>query len=121
MQQHLQATDYVQSVQYYENAIEVEPDVKSHYWHLGLYLLLQGKEQEAQITWLMGITEGTEEEVQLWTNELTQILYQEIEHQTKLEDYKLAWVISQHLQQVNSHHINNLLLTYISYSIRTIR
>ncbi|MEH1890686.1 MAG: O-linked N-acetylglucosamine transferase, SPINDLY family protein [Nostoc sp.] len=109
MQQNLQITDYVQSVQHYENAIEVEPDVKFHYWHLGLYLLLQGKEQEAQITWLMGITEGTEEEVQLWTNELTQILYQEIEHQTKLEDYKLAWVISQHLREVNSHHINNLL------------
>ncbi|MHC5832203.1 MAG: hypothetical protein ACYT04_93530, partial [Nostoc sp.] len=73
---------------------------------MGLYLLLQGKEEEAQITWLMGITEGTEEEVQLWTTELTQILYQEIEQQVKLEDYKQGWVISQHLREINFHHVN---------------
>ena len=109
MQQYLQKIDYPHTIQYYENAIKVEPDIKSHYWHLGLYLLLQGKEQEAQLAWLMGITEGTEEEVQLWTTELTQILYQEIQQQAELEDYKQAWIISQHLREINSHHLNNLL------------
>ncbi|MDZ7959687.1 MAG: O-linked N-acetylglucosamine transferase, SPINDLY family protein [Aulosira sp. DedQUE10] len=109
MKQNSQTIDYPHAIQYYENAIELEPDIKSHYWHLGLYLLLQGKEQEAQITWLMGITEGTEEEIQLWTIELTQLLYQEIQQQAKLENYKLAWIISQHLREINSHHVNNLL------------
>jgi predicted O-linked N-acetylglucosamine transferase (SPINDLY family) len=109
MQQNSQLKDYTQAIQYYENAIDAEPDVKSHYWCLGLYLLLQDKEQEAQLTWLMGIAEGTTEEVQLWTTELSQILYQEIEKQVTLENYKQAWVISQHLREINSHYINNLL------------
>ena len=109
MQQNSQLKDYTQAIQYYENAIDAEPDVKSHYWHLGLYLLLQDKEQEAQLTWLMGIAEGTTEEVQLWITELSQILYREIEKQVTLENYKQAWVISQHLREINSHYINNLL------------
>ncbi|BAY26001.1 TPR repeat-containing protein [Calothrix sp. NIES-2100] len=109
MQQNSQTIDYPQAIEYYENAIEVEPDVKSHYWHLGLYLLLQGKEQEAQLTWLMAITEGNEEEIRLWTTELTQLLYQEIQQQAKLENYKQAWIISQHLREIDFHHVNNLL------------
>ncbi|BAY13497.1 O-linked N-acetylglucosamine transferase, SPINDLY family protein [Calothrix sp. NIES-2098] len=109
MKKNSQTIDYPQAIQYYENAIEVEPEIKSHYWHLGLYLLLQGKEQEAQLTWLMAITEGTEEEIQLWTHELTELLYQEIQQQAKLENYKLAWITSQHLREIDSYHVNNLL------------
>ncbi len=37
----------------YEQAIAEEPDIKSHYWYLGLILLLQGKEVEAQTTWAL--------------------------------------------------------------------
>jgi len=32
--------DYAQAANFYEEAIEEEPDIKSYYWHLGLILLL---------------------------------------------------------------------------------
>ena len=45
--------DFTEAVSFYEEAIANEPGIKSHYWHLGLVLLLQGKEAEAQTTWLL--------------------------------------------------------------------
>ena len=118
MLQNPQPKDYAQAIQYYENAIETKPDIKSHYWHLGLYLLLQGKEQEAQLTWLMGVGEVNEEENQDSIAELNQVLFQEIQKQLKSENYQQAWIISQHLREVNPYHINNLLLNlYLSLQI----
>ncbi|WP_298920698.1 O-linked N-acetylglucosamine transferase, SPINDLY family protein [uncultured Nostoc sp.] len=118
MLQDTQPKDYAQAIQYYENAIETKPDVKSHYWHLGLYFLLQGKEQEAQLTWLMGVGEVNEEENQDSIAELSQVLFQEIQKQLKSEKYQQAWIISQHLREVNPYHINNLLLNlYLSLEI----
>ncbi|WP_375467416.1 O-linked N-acetylglucosamine transferase, SPINDLY family protein [uncultured Nostoc sp.] len=118
MLQDTQPKDYAQAIQYYENAIETKPDIKSHYWHLGLYFLLQGKEQEAQLTWLMGVGEVNEQENQDSIAELSQVLFQEIQKQLKSETYQQAWIISQHLREVNPYHINNLLLNlYLSLQI----
>ena len=55
--------DYTQAINFYEEAIASEPDVKFHYWKLGLILLLQGQEAEAQTTWLLGMTDGEIEQV----------------------------------------------------------
>ena len=43
--QYLVQGQYSEAASFYEQAIAAEPNVKSHYWHLGLLLLLQ--EQEA--------------------------------------------------------------------------
>ncbi len=56
--------DYFQAANLYEQAINAEPDVKLHYWYLGLMLLLQGKQVEAQTTWFMAIMEGEPEQVE---------------------------------------------------------
>lgn len=53
--------NYAEAAKLYEQAIQEEPGVKSHYWHLGLMLLLQGQEVEAQTTWLLGVEEGEPE------------------------------------------------------------
>jgi predicted O-linked N-acetylglucosamine transferase (SPINDLY family) len=52
-------TRYPEAASLYEEAIESEPDVKAHYWYLGLCLLFQGQIEEAQVTWWITI-EGSE-------------------------------------------------------------
>ncbi|MBW4673452.1 MAG: O-linked N-acetylglucosamine transferase, SPINDLY family protein [Desmonostoc geniculatum HA4340-LM1] len=108
-QQYFIKGNYNQAASYYEQAIETEPEVKSHYWNLGLILLLQGQETEAQMTWLLGIGEGEAQEVERWTVELIEVLQTEAERRMTLADYKIAWAIRQHIREINPIDVNNLL------------
>ncbi len=108
-EQYLQNKNYDQAVQLYEQAIDSEPDVKSHYWHLGLILLLQGKEVEAQTTWFLAMGEEPDA-IDQGVQELSNILETEAERQRLIVgDYTTAWVIRQHIQEVNPADINNVL------------
>jgi predicted O-linked N-acetylglucosamine transferase (SPINDLY family) len=101
--------DFSKAANLYEKAIEAEPDTKSYYWHLGLMLLLQEQEAEAQTTWLLGMAEGEPEQVDLWTGELIQVLETEAERQREIGNYLPAWAIHQHIREINPTDINNLL------------
>jgi FkbM family methyltransferase len=107
--QNLIQGDYSRAINLYEQAIEGEPDNRFHYWHLGLVLLLDGQEIEAQVTWLMGMTGGDREQVDLWTNDLIQVLQTEAERRGKLGDYVITWTIRNHLREISPTDINNLL------------
>ncbi len=107
--QYLLQGDYTQAAYLYEQAITAEPEVKSYYWHLGLMLLLQGQEAEAQMTWMLGMAEGEPEEIERWTAQLMQVLQLEAERQESLGDYQLAWAIRQHIQEIAQTDVNNLL------------
>lgn len=107
--EYLNQGDYRQAANLYEQAIKVEPDTKSHYWNLGLMLLLDGQEAEAQTTWLLGMTEGEPEQVELWTAELMQVLQTEAYRRGNVADYSVAWAIRQHMREINPGDINNLL------------
>ncbi|MEP0751944.1 O-linked N-acetylglucosamine transferase, SPINDLY family protein [Trichocoleus sp. Lan] len=72
-------------------------------------LLLQGQEAEAQTTWLVAIAEGEPEQIDLWTNELMQVLQIEAERREELVDYSIAWAIRQHIREISPININNLL------------
>ncbi|MDZ8056369.1 MAG: O-linked N-acetylglucosamine transferase, SPINDLY family protein [Aulosira sp. ZfuVER01] len=100
---------YLQAAQLYEKAIVIEPNAIFYYWHLGLLLLLQGQEAEAQMTWMLPMTEADEEQLEIWTNELFQFLQIEAEKREVLGEYSLAWLIRQHMREVNPIDINNLL------------
>jgi len=100
--------NYAQAENLYEQAIEAEPETKSHYWHLGLTLLLQGQEAEAQTTWLLGMAEGEPEQIELWTAELLLVLQKEADRQVTLPDYAMAWAIRQHIREIRPEDINNL-------------
>ncbi|MHC5673780.1 O-linked N-acetylglucosamine transferase, SPINDLY family protein [Nostoc sp.] len=100
---------YSQAAELYEQAIVIEPNAISYYWHLGLLLLLQGQEAEAQMTWMLPMTEADEEQLQIWTNELFQVLQIEAERRETLAEYSLAWLIRQHMREINPSYINNLL------------
>ncbi|MDY6902333.1 MAG: O-linked N-acetylglucosamine transferase, SPINDLY family protein [Cyanobacteriota bacterium] len=107
--QYLIQGEYTKATNLYEQAIAAEPDIKSYYWHLGLLLLLQGQETEAQMTWMLPLTEVEEEEIEFYTNELTQVLQTEAERRETQEEYSISWLIRQHLREVNPDNINNLL------------
>ncbi|MGA9382377.1 MAG: O-linked N-acetylglucosamine transferase, SPINDLY family protein, partial [Phormidium sp.] len=107
--QLLLAGDYSQAVSLYEQAITAEPNNQSHYWHLGLILLLQGKEAEAQMTWFSVMTEGEPEEIDLWTEELIEVLETEAQRREALSNNSVAWIIRQHIREIKPIDINNLL------------
>ena len=107
--QNLLQGDYSRAAHLYEQAIEAEPDNKFHYWYLGLALLLEGQEIEAQATWLMGMTGGDSEQVDLWTKDLMQVLQTEAERRGTMGDYAITWTIRHHLREINPTNINNLL------------
>ena len=107
--QYLIQGNYSKAVEVYEQLIEAAPDIKSHYWYLGLVLLLQGQETEAQTTWLLAMADGEPEQVDLWTAELMQVLETEATRREELSDRTVAWVIRQHIREICPTDINNLL------------
>ena len=107
--QYLIQGNYSKATNLYEQAIAAEPNIKSYYWYLGLLLLLQGQETEAQMTWMLPLTEVEAEEIEFYTNELTQVLQTEAERRETKEEYSIAWLIRQHIREINPTNINNLL------------
>ena len=107
--QYLVAGEYSKAASLYEQAIAAEPAEKSHYWNLGLVLLLQGQELEAQTTWLLSIAEGEPEQVELWTAELVQVLQKEATRQEEQGNFSVAWTLRQHMREISPEDVNNLL------------
>ena len=105
-------TQYELKIKEYEKLIEINPDIKSNYWNLGLLLLLQGREQEAQITWMNAILDISSEQLDFCTKELLDILSEEAEYQESLKEednLQLAWLIREHIQQIDSTDLKNAL------------
>jgi predicted O-linked N-acetylglucosamine transferase (SPINDLY family) len=112
--------NYTQAASYYERATLAEPDVKSHYWHLGLIFLLQGQTVEAQTTWLMAMMEGESEQVEEWTAELNGVLQKEATRQEAVAENSVAWTIRQQMREICPTDIDNLLhLIQLSIALET--
>jgi predicted O-linked N-acetylglucosamine transferase (SPINDLY family)/glycosyltransferase involved in cell wall biosynthesis len=109
--------DYQAATDLYEQAIEFAPTETLNYWYLGLTLLLQGQEVEAQTTWLSVVMEADGEQEQELINNLVQILETEAERLEDLEDFQNVWLIRQHIREVQPIDLKNLL-KLISVSIR---
>lgn len=103
------ANNYVQAIYLYEQAITTDPTDKRAYWFLGMALLLQGQEAEAQMTWLTAMAEGESSDVEAWTAELAQALEAEAARQYSQGQVSQAWLLRQHLREVYPSDINNLL------------
>lgn len=101
--------NYFQAAAIYEQAIDSEPNVKSHYWYLGLILLLQGQETEAHTTWFMAMMDEDSEDIGSENTELKEILTTEAERQERLEEYQLACKIRQSIKEIFPQDIHNLL------------
>ncbi|KYC43001.1 O-linked N-acetylglucosamine transferase, SPINDLY family protein [Scytonema hofmannii PCC 7110] len=101
--------DYYRAVSLYQQAIEIEPEVKSHYWSLGLMFLLQGQETEAQTTWLLGMMEGEPEQVEQWNEELLLVLQTEAQRRQGIADSSTAYLLRHQIQEIQPSDVNNLL------------
>jgi predicted O-linked N-acetylglucosamine transferase (SPINDLY family) len=106
-QQQLLQGNYAEAASLYEQAIAAEPETKSHYWHMGLALLLDGQEAEAQTVWMMGVMEDESEAL---VEELVQVLRSEAERRESLSDYPTAWLIRQYIRETAPGDLNNLLI-----------
>lgn len=72
---------YFNAASLYEQAIEQDPEVKAHYWQLGLIHLLADDPETAQAVWLSGIAELSAEDVDEGMNQLIHLLKTEIDRQ----------------------------------------
>jgi predicted O-linked N-acetylglucosamine transferase (SPINDLY family) len=105
----LKAKNYVQAADLYQWLIEVEPDVRGHYWNLGLAMLLQGQEAEAQTVWMLAMVDGDTVQAQQWTIELILVLAAEAERREATGDYSVACGIRQHMREIAPEDLTNLL------------
>ena len=94
--------EYTQAATFYEQAIEACPTVMSNYWYLGLTLLLQGQEEEAQTAWMLAMVNGESEQVDLWTAELVQVLQAEAARLEKFADYQTAELIRDYIGEITA-------------------
>jgi predicted O-linked N-acetylglucosamine transferase (SPINDLY family) len=106
---HLTQGEYGQAIAVWQQAVTTEPEQVLYYWYLGLALLLEGQESEAQLTWMGPLLEAEPDQAQQWIAELTQILQTEADRQAVDASYDKAWLIRQHLRELNPDHLNNLL------------
>lgn len=109
--------EYDRAAELYEEAIAANPTEVSHYLHLGLMLLLQEKEAEAQMVWALVMSESEPDEVKSWTDELIEVLEVEADRQEDSGDDRRAWAIRQYIREFDAHNLNNLL-KIIPLSIR---
>ncbi len=104
---------YDQALALFEQAIEADPTLMSNYWHLGLALLLQGLELDAQMRWASALAEGSPEQVAIWTRELVAMLTLEALRQEAAANLPMAWALRQYIREFEPENLGNLLQTMV--------
>ena len=119
---HLLQKDYANAVSIYGQAIIDEPDTITHYFYLGLLQLLQAQETEAQFTWMSCITEtASTAQIDVCTTELVEILYTEVQRQICISEHDTAWLICQHIHEIDHDNLDNsLTLTLLCIKQQTL-
>jgi predicted O-linked N-acetylglucosamine transferase (SPINDLY family) len=108
-EESLEQNNYAQALSCYEQLLSVEPQEIRHVLHFGLCQLLAGQETEAQLTWMMALSEAEPEQVEHWTEMLVNILQVAAEQQEAQEGWQMAWAIRQYLHEAAPTNIHNLL------------
>jgi len=112
--------NYEQATNLYEQLISLNATNKTNYWYLGLSQLLQGQENDAQMTWLSAIEDAEIDQVEQSTDELGQILEKEAQRKEDLKADQDALTIRYHLCDVNPYSLNNLIaIILISIKLKT--
>jgi predicted O-linked N-acetylglucosamine transferase (SPINDLY family) len=101
----LSESNYTEIAAYYEQQLDEQPEIASHYWYLGLAYLLQGDEEAAQTTWLFGLAQFEESSSTL---ELATALRQEAERQYHQNELRQCWLIRQCLFSIQPQNLDNI-------------
>ncbi|PZD72365.1 hypothetical protein C1752_03604 [Acaryochloris thomasi RCC1774] len=97
---------YSEAAQLYDQLVSLQPKISTHYWYLGLSLLLIEQESEAQATWLEGVVEFTED----GTLSLLSILKFEVERLETAFNMQSAWLVRKYIQEIDPDDLENLLI-----------
>ena len=109
--EYLLQKDYTSAVSIYEQAIADAPENVINYFYLGLLQLLQGQEKESQFTWIKCINEeASNEQIDVWTDDLIAILGTEISRQKDNQEYEKAWIISCYVHEIDHTNFDNSLM-----------
>jgi predicted O-linked N-acetylglucosamine transferase (SPINDLY family) len=108
-QAFLDKGEYAPAATVLEQAVEVEPFAIENYLSLGITYLLLGKEEDAQTTWLCGMSQVAETAIPQWTTHLVQLLETEAQQQIEQTQLHFSWLLRQHIREFAPTHINNLL------------
>ena len=119
--EYLLCENYNLAAKIYEDQILAEPNIHSHYWNLGLLLLLQGQYLEAQLTWSVAIDQRYAENDNAWIQDLCKILLKEAVRQEELIKYQNAWNIRQQVREIDPSNFDNLVqIIYLSLHLKTL-
>jgi hypothetical protein len=109
-QPYLLAENYSQLAAYYETLIENNPDEIDHYWYLGLAYLLQGKEADAQLTWLSVFNhQDIAADGDHYLQNLITVMETEATRLAVKEINTLAWLVRGHIQELQPDNLANLI------------
>ncbi|NJN88483.1 MAG: O-linked N-acetylglucosamine transferase, SPINDLY family protein [Leptolyngbyaceae cyanobacterium SL_7_1] len=115
---HYAHQNYEQAAAIYEQLLLADPMAISYSWQLGLMRLLQGHEAEAQLTWALATAELDPDRFDQSMAELVCLLETTAEHYVQRADPQTAWLIRQHLREIDPENFNNLLhLLQLSLSL----
>jgi predicted O-linked N-acetylglucosamine transferase (SPINDLY family) len=103
------STTKIQPSEFYEAAVSVDETVVSNYWYLGLSYLLSGREEDAQAAWFVPFSTTEEVAIDLYTEELLEILEREANEQSKISNLENAWLIRQHMWILKPDDVDNIL------------
>ena len=119
---YLLQKNYHSASQIYEQLIVEDPELIRNYFYLGLLQLLQGKEVEAQFTWMSGVSnQDSIQDIDECSKELVNILSVEAKRQKEQNDYATAWLIYRHIHEIDNFNLDNLLeLVHISLEVEHI-
>jgi tetratricopeptide (TPR) repeat protein len=106
---YLAQQNYDEAIALCEQVVELDSTNTSAYWYLGLALLLQDKESEAQATWLSALAQLPPEQVEASTLELLEVLNSEVLRQAEQENWHQVWLIRQQIYELAPQDANNLL------------
>jgi predicted O-linked N-acetylglucosamine transferase (SPINDLY family) len=99
----------IESIEFYEAAIAADETNISNYWYLGVSYLLSGREDDAQATWFIPLSEANTDEIDTFTDELLAILDREANYQAQVPDLEKALLLRQHLWSISPDLVENIL------------
>ena len=105
---YISEAKYDLAIEYYSQEIISHPNIKQHYWYLGLAQLLSDQIEEAQEIWMSAIANGELEQVEQWMTELASIIKKEVERQYKQVNYPKARLLRQYYQEINPNDLDNI-------------
>ncbi|MDX2254565.1 MAG: tetratricopeptide repeat protein [Pseudanabaenaceae cyanobacterium bins.39] len=106
--EHFIQGEYNESLAIYEQIIAAKPSNLSSYCYLGLCQLLLGRIEEAQMTWFSAFESISAEQIDIYTDDLVQILEAEAQRQKELEAYDQSLAIRNCLIDIVPHSLKNL-------------